>query len=107
MHDCIMLKMTLAREQCPLLGTAQHFAAHLSCCSIAGDGTLLLNPTPSHQVKSGSAQVQQSFASAFRRDRSIGPKRTGQVTLSKSALGLLCLSPATHNLPTTLAVGFS
>jgi len=49
-----------------------------SFCFIAGDGTIQINQSLAHQSRPASTLVQQSFASAFKRDRSVGPKRTGK-----------------------------
>ena len=54
----------------------------------AGDGTIQINQSLAHQSRPASSHVQQSFASAFRRDRSVGPKRTGKPVADK----LLCHS---------------
>lgn len=62
----------------------------------AGEGTIQINQSLTHQSRPASSHVQQSFASAFRRDRSVGPKRTGKLAYSPDLL--LCLSHTTmHN----------
>lgn len=47
-------------------------------CFVAGEGTIQINQSLAHQSRPASTLVQQSFASAFKRDRSVGPKRTGK-----------------------------
>ncbi|KAL0032168.1 hypothetical protein WJX77_008646 [Trebouxia sp. C0004] len=49
----------------------------LSGGPLGGEGTIQINQSLAHQSRPASMLVQQSFASAFKRDRSVGPKRTG------------------------------
>ncbi|KAA6419896.1 MAG: Serine threonine kinase [Trebouxia sp. A1-2] len=61
----------------------------LSGGPLGGEGTIQINQSLAHQSRPASTLVQQSFASAFKRDRSVGPKRTGKpmtLTLQTSLL---------------------